>query len=608
MQMRTTQQLPCHLVLVLLIGLLVQASFALAQEVPAQEVTLSNGMRLLMVERHDEPAVSGGWVAHVGSVHEQPGMTGIAHLFEHMMFKGTPTIGTQDYERDQELIREQERVREKMREEMKKMRATVRRGEIPDATSPEHQTERYRELKKEFDQLVEEQRRILVKNEFDRIYTEHGASGMNAGTTRDLTLYFITVPANKLELWMWMESERLLRPVFREFYAEREVVFEERRMRTESTPLGKFKETFEAMFWTSHPYSWPVIGWPSDIPAITKEQADRFYDQFYDPANITLALVGDFDPEQAVAMAEKYFGRIASKRVETPDLVTAEIEAVAEKRMNAQAETNPQVEVRWHTVAFGHPDSYVLEVLAELLSTRTGRLYKGMVLGSEIATHVAAAQDSRKYAGFFSIKAEAKEGHTPEELERAVYNEVNRLRSERVTEKELQKVKNNFAAYEYRKLSSDFHILIQLLFYDGLGDWREINEAGPKYQAVTPEDLQRVVNKYFTPEKRAVALYTRKEGSGSSQEAPDLAGLNNQQKTAIRQVEAKLQEVEDSAQLQQALQQIESQMDQAGEEQKPFFQAYANRIRQRLNELQSNGSNSKSPAQTHTNTTSDSNP
>jgi len=213
---------------------------AAAQKVPVVEKQLANGMRLLMVERHDDPSVAGGWVAHVGSSNEKPGLTGIAHLFEHMMFKGTPTLGTKDYRQDLEIIAEQERVRDEMRREEKLMRERYRRGEIDDLLKPENKTERYRQLEQQFNQLIARQREILIKNEFDRVYTAAGASGMNAFTSEDLTAYFINVPANKLELWMWMESERLLHPVFREFYAERDVVYEERRLRTESTPLGRF--------------------------------------------------------------------------------------------------------------------------------------------------------------------------------------------------------------------------------------------------------------------------------------------------------------------------------------------------------------------------------
>jgi predicted Zn-dependent peptidase len=489
------------------------------QKVPVVEKTLANGMRLLLVERHDEPVVSGGWVAHVGSSNERPGMTGIAHLFEHMMFKGTPTIGTTNFQADLEIIASQERVRSQMREEEEKMREEYRHGKLGDLLKPENQTPRYRELEKEFTRLVTEQRKLLVKNEFDRIYRGQGGSGMNAFTSEDMTVYFITVPANKLELWMWMESERVLHPVFREFYSERDVVFEERRMRTESTPLGRFEEELNAMFWESSPYSWPVVGWPSDIPAITKAEADDFYTTYYAPQNITLALVGDFKLEKVEALARKYFERIPRGPRGAPDVVTMEVKQVAEKRMNAEAETNPQVQVLWHTVGFGHADSYALQILGQILSTRTGRLYKGLVLGSKVATDVSAGQNSQKYAGAFSASGEVSENRTPAEVEQSIYQEIEKLRTEEVPAEELQKVKNNFAAAEYRRLSSNFPILVQLLIADGNGDWREINEAGPKLQAVTVADVKRVANEYLTKENRTVATYTRKPGSPTAKSA-----------------------------------------------------------------------------------------
>ena len=470
-------------------------------------------MRVLLVERHDDPTIAGGWVAHVGSANERPGITGIAHLFEHMMFKGTPTIGTKDYKKDVEIINEQERVRDEMRAEEALLRRAWREGKIDDLNKPENKSERYKELEKKFNELITKQREVLVKNEFDRIYTTAGGSGMNAFTTADITGYFITVPANKLQLWMWMESERLLRPVFREFYAERDVVFEERRMRTDSTPLGKFAETFEAMIWDSHPYGWPTVGWPSDIPAITKAQADEFYGLYYAPQNISLILVGDFKSTEATNLAAQYFGRIPKGKSEAPEVITWEIEQPAEKRMYGEAEANPQVDIVWHTVPFGHGDSYALSLLAQVLSTRTGRLYKGLVLGSKVATDSSASPNHQKWAGTFGISGEAAEGHTPEEVERAIYQELDRLKNEDVPPDELQKVKNNFAAYEFRRLTSNMSILMQLIFNDGLGDWREINEAGPKQQSVTAADIRRVAKKYLTKENRNVAIYTRKVGA-----------------------------------------------------------------------------------------------
>lgn len=531
----------------------------LGQKIPVVEKQLPNGFKLLLVERHEEPRIAGGWVAHVGSANERPGITGIAHLFEHMMFKGTPTLGTKDAKRDLEIIGEQEKIRELIRQEESKMRTALRRGEVTDITSPESRTDRYRELEQEFKRLLEEQRTLLVKNEFDRIYTTAGATKMNAFTTEDMTGYFIEVPSNKLELWCWMESERLLRPVFREFYAERDVVFEERRMRTESTPTGKFAEQFNAMFWDAHPYNWPVIGWPSDIPAISKKQADEFYALYYQPQNITLILVGDFKADQAEKLVGEYFGRIPRGNQPPPEVTTLEIQSSAEKRYNAEAEVNPQVDILWRTVAFGHKDSYVLEVIEQLLNGRTGRLYKGLVLGRQVASDAGAANRPMKWAGMFNASAEAKDGKSLDELEQSVYAEIEKLATEPIPTDELQKVKNNFAAGEYRRLTTTFGMLYQIIFSEGMGDWREINESGPRIQAVTPEDIQRVVKKYFTKENRAVAHFTRKPGSGGAGEDPDFAGLSADQKPMARQFTKRITETTDAAQLKAMLAGIQGQ-------------------------------------------------
>src|SRR5205085_10325873 len=230
-------------------------------------------------------------------------------------------------------------------------------------------------------------------------------------------------------------------PVFREFYAERDVVFEERRMRTESSPLGKFTEEFNAMFWEATPYSWPVVGWPSDIPSISKAQADAFYGLYYCPQNISLILVGDFAPDSAEKLARKYFERIPRGEKDPPDVATLEVKQLAEKRMYAEAETNPQIDIQWHTVAFQHKDSYSLEILVQLLETRTGRLYKGLVLGKGVATSVYANQISKKWAGFFTAGGEARESHKPEEVEQGIYDTIDKLKQEEVPAEELQKVK-----------------------------------------------------------------------------------------------------------------------------------------------------------------------
>ena len=550
-----------------------------------KEHQLSNGMKVLLLERNDAPSISGGWVARVGSVDERPGITGMAHLFEHMMFKGTPTIGTQDYEKDLEIIAAQEKVRDAMRAEERRMRAMWRRGEITDLQDPDQKTAEWKRLNEEFKKLVEDHRKVIVKNEFDRIYTVNGGSRMNAYTSYDHTAYFISVPANKLELFMWMESERLLRPVFREFYAERDVVFEERRMRTESTPLGKFFESFNSLFWESHPYSWPIIGWPSDIPAISKKQADAFYATYYMPQNLTLVLVGDFKTKPALAMAEKYFGRLKKGEGLPPDVVTLEQPQKAEKRFYAEAETNPNVDIYWHTPAFGHKDTYPLSVLAQVLSTRTGRLHKELVLGKKLATDTWAWQGARKYAGEFNMGAEITEGNTPEMAEQEIYRLIEQVKTEPVPATELQKVKNNFAAAEYRRLSSNHPILMQIMRSEGLGNWREINEAGPKIQAVTPADLRRVAKKYFTKENRAVAIYTRKPGTGGGDEDPLLAGLDAQSKAMARKMSSSINANKNLEELKKQLAGLEAQLEQAGAKAPPVMKVIRAVLRNRIAEL-----------------------
>ena len=570
----------------ILLGLFLVPLWLGAQQVAVKEHQLSNGMKVLLLERNDAPSISGGWVARVGSVDERPGITGMAHLFEHMMFKGTPTIGTKDYEKDIEIIAAQEKVRDAMRSEERRMREMWRRGEITDLQDPDQKTAEWKQLNEEFKKLVEDHRKVIVKNEFDRIYTANGGSGMNAYTSYDHTAYFITVPANKLELFMWMESERLLRPVLREFYAERDVVFEERRMRTESTPLGKFFESFNSLFWESHPYSWPIIGWPSDITAISKKQADAFYGTYYMPQNLTLVLVGNFKSKPALALAEKYFGRLKKGEGLPPDVVTLEQPQKAEKRFYAEAETNPNVDIYWHTPAFGHKDTYPLSVLAQVLSTRTGRLHKELVLGKKLATDTWAWQGARKYAGEFNMGAEITEGNTPEMAEQEIYRLIEQIKTEPVPAKELQKVKNNFAAAEYRRLSSNHPILMQIMRSEGLGNWREINEAGPKIQAVTPADLQRVVRKYFTKENRAVAVYTRKPGTGGGDKDPLLAGLDAQSKAMARKMSSSINANKNLEELKKQLAGLEAQMEQAGAKAPPVMKVIRTVLRNRIAELE----------------------
>ena len=494
---------------------------ASAQQVAVEEFRLPNGMQFLLVPRSDQPnVVSAGWVARVGSVNERPGITGISHFFEHMMFKGTDTIGTRDPARDARYRTEQKAIRDEInRLVWTKQYDRFFKGEIDDPWDPANDTPELRSLRGRLDALIRGQQGrgdggpeagTIVKDEFDQVYTKAGGSGMNAFTTYDLTCYFITVPSNKLELWAWMESDRLDDSVFREFYSERDVVHEERRLRTESTPTGKFEEQFDAMFWASSGYAWPVIGWPSDLNSYTFEQALDYWNVYYRPGNLFGVLVGDFDPAAAKALITRYFSRLDPGTQEPPPVVTLEVGQLAEQRMNAAGDVPPAVEIRYHTVPAGHADSYPLDMLAEILNERTGRLYAGLVEGRGIAASAQAYSDTRKYAGLFAVSAETRGDATPELLEQAWYEELAKLQQEDVPDRELRKVKNRVAARNYRKLENNMSLLIQLAFNEAILDWREINESPAKEEAVTAADIRRVANRYFAATNRSVATYRRK--------------------------------------------------------------------------------------------------
>jgi predicted Zn-dependent peptidase len=550
-----------------------------AQQVPVQEYVLSNGMKLLMVPKKGNPTVAAGWIARVGSVNERPGITGISHLFEHMMFKGTHVIGTTDIKKDLALLNQLDAIKAEIRKEEQAQIARFRLGEISDLTDPKNRTPRHSELLQQLAALEKQEKGLIVPNEFDKVYTGAGASGMNAMTGEDYTVYFISVPTNKLELWFWMESDRLLNPVFREFYSERDVVYEERRMRTDSTPTGKFDEEFNAMFWGSSPYSWPVIGWPSDLDGITREEAAAYFDLNYAPNNVTACLVGDFDPAQAKALAERYFGRLKRNPQPQPPVRTREIEQLAEKRMFAYAETNPQVEIRYHTVADGHVDEPALIVLGSLLDGRTGRLYKSLVLDQKIANSASAGQNGMKWEGYFTLNGVAKPGSAPEQVEQALYKEIETLQKEKVGDHELQKVKNKFAADTFRRVQSNFYLMLQLLVADSGRGWPSFNEDPKRIAAVSADDVQRVAKRYFKPENRAVALYYTKQSG--AQEDPLITGLSDEDKAQARQLRGMLAQMTPE-QIAGFAKQIEQQEASAPPEKKPLIEVIKKMVQDRM--------------------------
>jgi len=526
---------------VLALALLLPAALCLAAAQPiteqVHEMVLDNGMHVLLVQRPGTPNIAAGWVAHVGSSNERPGITGISHLFEHMMFKGSPRIGTKDNKLDAKLRAKLDAVRSQMFEEERAYRKKVRHGYAETLEDASLQTEHMKALRKQFGELIEQQRKNIIKDEYDSIYTKQGATFMNAFTTEDLTAYFVQVPRNKLELWFWMESERISQPVFREFYSERDVVFEERRMRTESTPTGVPDEVFNSMFWRGSTYAWPVVGWPSDIAAITRAQAEHYFSVYYAPNNLTAAIVGDFSEKQARKWAKAYFGRIPRGKEIPPDVITRRTPQKGTLAYRAEVDAPPSASLRFPTTAFNGKDSPALTVLASVLSGKTGRLYKRMVLKDKVATQVSANDNEHKYAGEFSVSAQGVSDTTPEHLKDVLWEEITKLKKDGITDYELEKVKNQVSAAKYRRIQEPFGLLIQLLFYDGLDRWQSMDDVTDRALQVTRAQVQDAAKRYLVADRLASKLYTRKAGT---QEDPQLAKFNPQQKQMIKQMLAQM--------------------------------------------------------------------
>jgi len=558
-----------HAVLVGAVILFAAALPATAQNIDAKEYWLDNGMQVLMVERHEAPTIMASIFCRVGSANETTGITGISHLFEHMMFKGTETIGTKDIKRDHEIMAKLDSLRGLMRTEERVMRENLRRGLIKDMLDPDAKTARYREIEKVFDSLVLEERQLIIKDQLDELYTKNGGAFLNAFTSEDFTGYFVRLPKNKIELYMWLESDRFNSPVFREFYSERDVVREERRLGVESTPTGLIEEDFAAMFWKSSSYHWDVIGWGSDLGSITKEQADNYFDIYYAPNNLTMLLVGDLNPDEMIKMVRTYFDRIPKGTVPPPDVVTLEEKQYGEKRLIAEAETTPKAEIWYHTVAWKHPDSYALDVLSGIMGDKTGRLYKKLVEEKGIAKSsggggrrggsdigVSASQDSRKYAGAFHVSADGISGVKAEQLEQAMYEVIADLQTNLVPAQELQKVKNQLKVQVIR--SMDIMSGIGILFYLGqnaaLGDWTEANNGPAKCDAVTAEDIKRVANTYFANDQRNVLIINSKAAPGGE---PTAEAEDPQFAQAVKMIKS----MTNPAQIEQMIGMIGSQMD-----------------------------------------------
>ncbi|EKF01264.1 peptidase M16 inactive domain protein [Tolypothrix sp. PCC 7601] len=463
------------------------------------EFRLDNGLKFIVLERHQAPVVSFLTYADVGGVDEPDGKTGVAHFLEHLAFKGTKRIGTTDYNAEKPLL-----------ERLQQLDAQIR------AAKAQGKKDELAKLQAEFEQVELQATKLSKQNEMGRIVEQAGGVGLNANTSTEATRYFYSFPANKLELWMSLESERFLEPVLsREFYKEKEVILEERRLRVENSPIGLMIEKFIDAAYKVHPYKRPVIGYDQDIRNLTPEDVQKFYNTYYVPSNLAIAVVGDVNPAEVKRLAQIYFGRFPAKPKAVEQIPTEPAQKQT-REVTVQLPSQPWYLEGYHRPAITHPDNAVYEIIASLLSNgRTSRLYKSLVEQQRVALTAQGFSGfpGDKYPNLMLFYALTAPGHTVDELATALRTEIEKLKTEPVTDAELQRVKTQARADLLRTLDSNMGMAQQLLEYEvKTGSWRNLFKQLDQIAAVKTADIQRVAKASFTSENRTIGKLLSKQG------------------------------------------------------------------------------------------------
>lgn len=480
--------------------LTISCAIATAQDLASFEkrVTvhkLSNGLTVVLLRRPEAPVFSFNLFVDAGSAQDPRGKTGLAHMMEHMAFKGTPSIGTTNYAAEKVALQKVEA--DYAAYEKEKLKTVGRDDKL------------VAQLEAKWKQDIADADKYVVKNQFGEIIEREGGAGLNAGTAEDETQYYYSMPVNRLELWAYLESERMLHPVMREFYKERNVVMEERRMRTDSSPVGRLFEQFLSSAFSASAYHRPTIGYQTDLENFSATDAANFFQRYYVPSNMTLSVVGDIDPAKAMPIIEKYFGRIPSGS-KPEEYMTAEPPQNSERTVVLHDPSQPFYFEGYHRPDYLDKDDVVYDAISDVLSNgRTSRLYRSMVRDKKIAAFAGgySGLPGNKYPHLFAFYAVPLPGHTPEEMRTAIHSEIDRLKKEDVTDDELKMVKTRAKAALIRSLDSNQGLAGMLSeAQTRYGDWRELFRQVDKIDKVSKEDIRRVANKIFVENNRTAGI------------------------------------------------------------------------------------------------------
>ena len=456
---------------------------------------LANGLTVILCERPQAPVFSFYTHVDAGSAQDPRGQTGMAHMFEHMAFKGTDTIGTKDYAAEKVAL--------------EKVETAYAAYIYQRDRRVDHDESKTKELEKTWQDAVKDANQYVILNQFPQILESNGAEGLNANTDYDETAYHYSLPENRLELWAYLESERFIHPVMREFYKERNVVIEERRMRTDSNPTGRLVEQFVSAAFQANQYHQPTIGWMADLNTFSASDAQKFFEEYYVPSNMVVAIVGDLKASEAMPVVEKYFGRIPS-HPKPDDRTTVEPPQNSERRVVLHESAQPLYLEGYHRPDYRDPDDAVYDAIADLMSSgRTSRLYRVLVRDQKIAAYSAGftGLPGNKYPHLFAFYAFTMPGHKPEEVANAIHAEIERLKTEDISDDELKMIKTRARADLLRGLNSNEGLAGQLAIYQSrYDDWRELFSSVDRINKVTKQDIRRVATKIFVPMNRTVGI------------------------------------------------------------------------------------------------------
>lgn len=475
--------------------LLLLCTFLFAQAQSLPEITtkfeLDNGLRVVMVKQGFAPVISFNLMFNVGGMDEPDGLGGLAHMVEHMAFKGTRTIGSVDLEAELAALEQIEKLV----------------NELALAKEAGKNSAEISKLETALKEISEKAKELASPNAIDTLFDGNGAVGLNATTGYDRTSYVVSLPSNRLELYARVYADILLEPVFRGFYEERDVVHEERRQREDDDPRGFLFEKFLAEAFKVHPYGRPLIGSPEELEGYRSTKAKDFFRSYYHPNNAVLVLVGDVNPEQDIEIIKHYFGVIPKGPEITTD-IPREPKQTTERRITVHYDAEPQIVVGFHKPTYPARDAYILDVIdAILTSGRTARLYKRLVTDEQVALSIVTGSSfpALRDPNQFVVYALPLFPNTNEDLEKIIYEELETLKTVPVSERELTKVKNQVRASFIRALGSNSGLASQLAFYElFLGGWENIVSYADIIEGITTEEIMKVANKYFVSQNRTV--------------------------------------------------------------------------------------------------------